>query len=236
MRVVVAINRVHPDTDAEIALVGQLAKAGGAFDAVEATHFADGGMGASAADADGAVAGKLVSNMIAEKDQLEQQARGINDPSTNGDAGAAEDRPTGIVLRRRLSVSKAGAEGSYGEKPTKKADLKTLRDSIQSLCQHTAPLTKTLDYIQEDVDNMNKELQHWNNETKLHSKLQGRHDPAGAGMLASGRTQFKTTIAELDMDIVRQREKIQGARAQILRNDQRIAHLLQLVVNGSSGI
>ena len=71
---------------------------------------------------------------------------------------------------------------------------------------------------------------------KLHSKLQGRHDPAGAGMLASGRTQFKTTIAELDMDIVRQREKIQGARAQILRNDQRIAHLLQLVVNGSSGI
>ncbi len=44
----VAINRFHTDTDAEIALVGQLAKEGGAFDAVEATHFAHGGAGAAA--------------------------------------------------------------------------------------------------------------------------------------------------------------------------------------------
>ena len=198
--------------------------------------------GATGAETDGAVAGKLVSNMIAEKDQLEQQARSINDTSTaNEQESGAEEKPTGIVLRRRLSVTKVGGEGSYGEKPQKKADLKTLRDSIQNLCQHTAPLTKTLDFIQEDVDNMNKELQHWTNETKLHSKLHGRHEGSSGGMMgghggsmAGDRTQFKTTIAELDMDIVRQREKIHGARAQILRNDQRIAHLLQVVVNGSS--
>ena len=40
VKVVVAINRFHTDTDAEIALVARLAKAGGAFDAVEAAHFA----------------------------------------------------------------------------------------------------------------------------------------------------------------------------------------------------
>ena len=47
VRVVVAINRFHTDTDAEIALVAKLAKAGGAFDAVEAEHFAKGGAGAA---------------------------------------------------------------------------------------------------------------------------------------------------------------------------------------------
>ena len=48
VRAVVAINRFHTDTDAEIALVAKIAKEGGAFDAVEATHFAHGGAGAAA--------------------------------------------------------------------------------------------------------------------------------------------------------------------------------------------
>ena len=47
VRVVVAINRFHTDTDAEVALVAKLAKEGGAFDAVEASHYAHGGAGAA---------------------------------------------------------------------------------------------------------------------------------------------------------------------------------------------
>ena len=48
VKVVVAINRFHTDTDAEIALVAKIAKEGGAFDAVEANHFSQGGAGAAA--------------------------------------------------------------------------------------------------------------------------------------------------------------------------------------------
>jgi len=48
VRVVVAVNRFYTDTDAEVALVAKLAKAGGAFDAVEADHYAKGGAGAAA--------------------------------------------------------------------------------------------------------------------------------------------------------------------------------------------
>ncbi|XP_073231403.1 C-1-tetrahydrofolate synthase, cytoplasmic-like [Porites lutea] len=43
---VVAVNRFPTDTDAEIALVIELAKEAGAYDAVECTHWADGGKGA----------------------------------------------------------------------------------------------------------------------------------------------------------------------------------------------
>ena len=176
------------------------------------------------------VAGKLVSNMLAEKDQLEQQASSLNE--TSREDNVDDDKPKGIVLRRRLSVSKVG-DSSFGDKPQKKADINALRESIQNLCQYTAPLTKTLDYIQEDVDNMNKELQHWNNETKLNNKLYGRQDDNLQSI--GDQTQFNTTVAELDMDIIRQKEKIHSTKSQILRNEQRIQHLLQLVVNGSSG-
>jgi methylenetetrahydrofolate dehydrogenase (NADP+) / methenyltetrahydrofolate cyclohydrolase / formyltetrahydrofolate synthetase len=44
--VVVAINRFHTDTDAEIAIVREEALAAGAVDAIPATHFAEGGAGA----------------------------------------------------------------------------------------------------------------------------------------------------------------------------------------------
>nr|XP_058948550.1 C-1-tetrahydrofolate synthase, cytoplasmic-like [Pocillopora verrucosa] len=43
---IVAVNRFPSDTDAEISLVIQLAKEAGAYDAVECTHWADGGKGA----------------------------------------------------------------------------------------------------------------------------------------------------------------------------------------------
>ena len=46
--VVVAVNRFHTDTDAEVALVSRIAMEGGAYDSVEATHFAHGGAGAAA--------------------------------------------------------------------------------------------------------------------------------------------------------------------------------------------
>ena len=192
----------------------------------------DGAAGDSsgAADESRGTAGKLVTNMLAEKDQLEEQARRANEASAAGEGEGAE-KPTGIVLRRRLSVTKVG-EG--GEKPQKRADLNELRESIQSLCQHTAPLTKTLDYIQEDVDNMNKEMQHWISETKLNGKLHGRNDASTQSYVGNGdRSQLNTALAELDMDIMLQKEKIHTAKAQVLRNEMRIQHLLQLVVNGS---
>ena len=48
VRVVVAVNRMTADTDAEIAMVQKFATEAGAFGAVESTHWADGGAGAVA--------------------------------------------------------------------------------------------------------------------------------------------------------------------------------------------
>lgn len=52
-----------------------------------------------------------------------------------------------------------------GTKRTGVADIEGLRDAIQALCKSTNPLGKTMDYMQEDVDSMNKELASWKTET-----------------------------------------------------------------------
>ena len=81
---------------------------------------------------------------------------------------------------------------------------------------------------------MNKEMQHWISETKLNGKLHGRNDASAQSYVGNGdRSQLNTALAELDMDIMLQKEKIHTAKAQVLRNEMRIQHLLQLVVNGS---
>lgn len=64
----------------------------------------------------------------------------------------------GIIIKRKL----AGREG----KDSYKSELSSLRESIQTLCQNTNPLGKTMDYIQEDLENMHKELEQWKGERR----------------------------------------------------------------------
>ena len=43
-----------------------------------------------------------------------------------------------------------------------------LRSGIQTLASSAAPLGKVLDYLQEDLDSMQKELETWRSENKYH--------------------------------------------------------------------
>ena len=43
--------------------------------------------------------------------------------------------------------------------------ISKLRDTIQQLCRSANPLGRTMDYVQEDIDSMFKELEMWRKET-----------------------------------------------------------------------
>ena len=71
-----------------------------------------------------------------------------------------------------IGMGKAGAGGNQRTKPRdskskhKKGsrsggDLKYLKELIQKLCKNTTPLSKSLDFIRDDIDNMNKEKEKW---------------------------------------------------------------------------
>ena len=69
-------------------------------------------------------------------------------------AGEEEDGEplgTGIILKRLNSV---GRSGSNQIRP---GDPGVVRELVQKMCQASHPLAKTMDYLQEDVENMSKE-------------------------------------------------------------------------------
>ncbi len=50
-------------------------------------------------------------------------------------------------------------------------EIEKIRESIQSLTSAANPLGKLFDFLQEDVDEMLRELQHWKNiNEKLHKQ------------------------------------------------------------------
>lgn len=61
-----------------------------------------------------------------------------------------------------------------GELTEKELDL--VKSMIQSICQNTAPLGKSIEFINEDIEAMNKELQFWRKQyhaskTKMQNEL-----------------------------------------------------------------
>nr|XP_035942332.1 TRAF3-interacting protein 1 isoform X2 [Halichoerus grypus] len=56
------------------------------------------------------------------------------------------------------------------EKDIVSKEIEKLRVSIQTLCKSALPLGKIMDYIQEDVDAMQNELQLWHSENKQHAE------------------------------------------------------------------
>lgn len=49
-------------------------------------------------------------------------------------------------------------------------EIERLRSSIQTVCRSTLPLGKIMDYIQEDMDAMQAELNTWQRENKEHAQ------------------------------------------------------------------
>jgi hypothetical protein len=56
------------------------------------------------------------------------------------------------------------------EKDIVSKEIEKLRVSIQTLCKSALPLGKIMDYIQEDVDAMQNELQLWHSENRQHAE------------------------------------------------------------------
>ncbi|XP_078038048.1 intraflagellar transport 54 isoform X2 [Augochlora pura] len=101
-------------------------------------------------------------------------------------------------------------------------EVDKLRNTIQTLTRATNPLGKLLDYFQEDVEIMQKELFEWRSQYRqVNEQLKTEKI----------RTQeliepMKKTLKEIDRNMKVQLDKICQAKTQIMKNDQRIQTLL----------
>ncbi|XP_071942947.1 TRAF3-interacting protein 1-like isoform X4 [Antedon mediterranea] len=105
-------------------------------------------------------------------------------------------------------------------------EVEKLRGFIQTLTRSANPLGKTMDYLQEDMDSMQKELDKWKRENKEHSLAIKREQNVTEGELEPLYAQ----LSELDQSIADQLELIGAVKSKILRNEEKMAKMMNSVV------
>ena len=169
-------------------------------------------------EAHGQQHGRLVKNLLDAKEEME--AKG-DDKVGGGAIEEPDDKGGGIILGKK---SKAGA--AAGGKLPSKSEVNALRASIQTLCQSSNPLGRCLEYVQEDLEAMGKELESWR--AQRHRRV---------GELADEEATTASALSGLKADLEAVEEKIREKQAQIrftkgaiLRNDAQVERLLSQVV------
>lgn len=101
-------------------------------------------------------------------------------------------------------------------------EIERLRSSIQSVCRSTLPLGKIMDYIQEDMDAMQAELNTWRRENKEHAQSLLQEQRATDRAVEP----LKVELAELEQLIKDQQDKICAVRSNILKNEEKIQKMV----------
>ncbi|XP_051260390.1 TRAF3-interacting protein 1 isoform X2 [Dicentrarchus labrax] len=101
-------------------------------------------------------------------------------------------------------------------------EIERLRSSIQTVCRSTLPLGKIMDYIQEDMDAMQAELNTWRRENKEHAQALLQEQRATDRAVEP----LKVELAELEQLIKDQQDKICAVRSNILKNEEKIQKMV----------
>ncbi|KAM9085558.1 TRAF3-interacting protein 1 isoform 3-T3 [Megaptera novaeangliae] len=111
------------------------------------------------------------------------------------------------------------------EKDIVSKEIEKLRGSIQTLCRSALPLGKIMDYLQEDVDAMQKELQLWRSESRQHAEaLQAERSITDCAV-----EPLKAELAELEQLVRDQQDKICAVKASILKNEEKIQKMVHSI-------
>ncbi|KAJ3091660.1 TRAF3-interacting protein 1 [Quaeritorhiza haematococci] len=101
------------------------------------------------------------------------------------------------------------------DKVAARKEIEALREAVQTLCRSSHPLGKTIDYIQEDVDSMNKEFEMWCAENKKYKMLLEDELRITADVLSPLEMQLK----QIEANIEEQIERISNAKSIVLQNE-----------------
>mmetsp|Transcript_26930 Transcript_26930/g.72256 ORF Transcript_26930/g.72256 Transcript_26930/m.72256 type:complete len:443 (+) Transcript_26930:115-1443(+) len=175
----------------------------------------DAGFGTTAADGGES---KLVKDIMNEAKDAKGEA---------GDtAEKKDDGKGGIRLGRTKKKASASTKKGGGMSSWSQADIEQLRVAVQQLCKSTNPLGKCMDYVHEDLSSMNKELDRWQAENRRKVDELETERATTEESLAP----LKLQLVELDEQLKEQVIKINSMKAKIVKNDQRIEQILQVVV------
>ncbi|KAI3356500.1 hypothetical protein L3Q82_017707 [Scortum barcoo] len=130
-----------------------------------------------------------------------------------------ESSPSSPKSKEQNVVSEAARKK---ERDMVTREIERLRSSIQTVCRSTLPLGKIMDYIQEDMDAMQAELNTWRRENKEHAQALLEEQRATNRAVEP----LKAELAELEQLIKDQQDKICAVRSNILKNEEKIQKMV----------
>ncbi|GMH58238.1 hypothetical protein TrST_g4541 [Triparma strigata] len=156
---------------------------------------------------------KLVQNIVAEQEEEKRQQDGEE---------KVDDGKKGIKLSLNLKKSSAASVGGMSI-----TDMENLTKAVQRLVMSTAPLGKCMDYVQEDLSQMQKEGAKWSahfrNNIDAFTEAQKR--------TSTEIEPLRATLLDLEDQVEEIKEKIAGKKLNISKNDAKIQALLRQVVS-----
>ncbi|XP_050083122.1 TRAF3-interacting protein 1 [Anopheles aquasalis] len=112
-------------------------------------------------------------------------------------------------------------EWSIGQRQSSAKQMEQLRESIQKLTRSVNPLGKLMDFIQEDVDSMERELTNWQHIYSRSIVELNKERSATENAIEP----LKHQLSQIEVSIKEYREMIDSTRATILQNEQKIERL-----------
>ena len=140
-------------------------------------------------------------------------------------AGKIEEKPTakkGGDMDFKSTDKPAGGPGGFSEQ-----DIEFMKKAIQVLCQSTNPLGKSIDFVTDDIDSMNKEYEHWKKESQACQQQLVEQQKITEEVLQPLQDQ----LAELEEKIREQTAKVNSIKSQIMTNDITVQNLLFSVIS-----
>lgn len=173
--------------------------------------------------------GGVVADKAEGKSKLVQDIERENFAAGDGAKGEEESKEDGKKGIRLGSLKKSGTAAKKNSSNWTEQDVETLRVSVQKLCQSTNPLGKCMDFVNEDLNAMNKEHERWQQEYR--EKL----DQLEHEQKKSAEVTHPLTLQLLDLDeqLKEASSKIIAVKAKIAKNDERIGQILNSVVLAS---
>ncbi|XP_052462685.1 TRAF3-interacting protein 1 isoform X2 [Carassius gibelio] len=104
-------------------------------------------------------------------------------------------------------------------------EIERLCSSIQTVCRSALPLGKIMDYIQEDMDSMQNELQTWRKENKENAQALLQEQRITDSVVEP----LKAELAELEHLIKDQQDKICAVKSSILKNEEKIQKMVSSI-------
>jgi len=108
------------------------------------------------------------------------------------------------------------------EKELAQKEIEKLRNSIQTLCRSAHPLGKIMDYLQEDIDSMQKELEVWRKDNKKYALAL----KAEQSITESDVEPLHAQLGELELEISDMVDRISSVKSNIIRNDEKIRDMI----------